>query len=217
MSQPGHRKKHLATISPSQIKAWRNCPRKWAWDKLEGIRGKGSPSTGLGTRVHEIAEAYLLEGKPPDLEETFTYPNPRRPEKTITRYPGRIFNAGIHHNPSRHTPGLTVEGAAEFRTPAGGWYGRIDLHWPGEDGIPTVQDHKTTSSLSWAMSEEDLQSDPQALIYAAWCRLHYGSRYVRLRWVYYETKPRSGGGHRSRKVETILDTEDPAVVAYRAQ
>ena len=47
----------LRAISPSQVKAFTACPRKWAFDKIDGVTRPGSPSTDLGTRVHDTLEA----------------------------------------------------------------------------------------------------------------------------------------------------------------
>jgi hypothetical protein len=59
--------------------------------------------------------------------------------------------------------------------------------------VPVVIDHKTTSSLSWAKTEEQLLLDEQSLIYSLWAALEYDLEHVKARWVYYAaSNPKHG-------------------------
>jgi CRISPR/Cas system-associated exonuclease Cas4 (RecB family) len=78
--------------SASQIDAYSQCPRKWAWRRLDGIKTEPKPSLALGIAVHEQLEHYLAEGKELDL----------------TTDAGRIALAGLHYLPKPGTPGLEV-------------------------------------------------------------------------------------------------------------
>lgn len=175
-------------LSASQIKTFLLCPRKWGFDKIDRVPRPDTPSTALGTRVHTILEDWLRDGTPPDLEEVFTYPNPRRPDETVTRHPGRIAHAGLHLLPAPRTPGLEIEGWLSLRTRATTWTGRLDLRYvDAATGEAVVHDHKTTSSPAFAQTPETLRRDPQALLYAASEMVRLGTDQVRLDWLYLPT------------------------------
>ncbi|MCA9579683.1 MAG: PD-(D/E)XK nuclease family protein, partial [Myxococcales bacterium] len=176
----------LRAISPSQVKAFTACPRKWAFDKIDGVPRPGSPSTDLGTRVHEILEAWLLSGAAPDLTEEFRYTS--RAGNPVVRHPGRIAHAGLHMLPAPLTPGLEVEGWMRMTSPAGPWIGRLDLRYPcPETGVRVVHDHKTTGSPRYAQTPDTLRTDPQALLYAAHEMKTLGVDRARLDWAYFPT------------------------------
>jgi len=42
--------------SPSQIKTFRRCARKWWYNKIAGLSTPSTPATDLGKRVHDVAE-----------------------------------------------------------------------------------------------------------------------------------------------------------------
>lgn len=162
-------------VSPSQLATFLECPRKWGWDKLEGLRSPPHPSAMLGQRVHAILEAWLTNATPPDRDETFLVGNK-------VHYPGRIAEAGLHHLPPPGT--VYVESSFRWRI----FTGRIDASWKGPEG-PAVLDHKTTSNLDYAKTVEDLKTDPQAIVYASAALAEDPSPHVDLFWVYYLTSP----------------------------
>jgi hypothetical protein len=56
-----------------------------------------------------------------------------------------------------------------------------------------VIDHKTTSSLNWAKTEEQLALDEQAIIYAIWAARTFNTTVVNARWIYYAaSNPKTG-------------------------
>lgn len=160
-------------VSPSQLATFIECPRKWGWEKLEGIRGLQKPTAALGERVHKIAEAWLSNATPPPRDETFTIDDK-------IYYPGQIFESGMHLLPP---PGSGfVESMFSWRI----FNGRIDFAWKGPE-CPAVLDHKTTSNLGYAKTVEDLKTDPQAIIYASAALEETQAHAVDLFWVYYKT------------------------------
>ena len=171
-------------LSASQIGTWDDCKRKWGFQYLDKIRSPPHPSAELGTRVHTVLEAWLKNGTPFDLS-------------TVE---GQIAASGIHHLP---LPGeAEVEQGFTFQTPVAHYRGYIDARF-GSDP-PTVLDHKTTSDLRWAKSEDDLRKDTQATLYAAEAMIRTGKDAVELRWVYYTTKK----PYTSRKVSLLVLKED---------
>jgi RecB family exonuclease len=161
-------------LSASQISTFVLCRRKWAWRYIARIPDGPNAAAELGGRVHTVLERWLALGIAPD---------------PATRE-GRIALAGLKHLPP---PGSgTVEHGFLLHTPRNTYLGFID--WLGLiAGAPTILDHKTTSNLQYAKTEEDLQSDIQALIYALFAALAWSTDEIGLMWVYYTTgnTPRS--------------------------
>lgn len=159
-------------ISPSQIDTFRDCARKWAWDKLNGIRSPPNKSAQLGTAVHSCLEAWLSQGIAPD-------------ESTRE---GAIATRAIAHLPA------PMEGHTETRfvLPVHdnlSMTGFIDLLYTLDDGTPIVHDHKTTSNLSYRKKSEDLATDPQAIIYSMYLLDRFPEyNALETHWLYIETK-----------------------------
>lgn len=155
--------------SASQITTFRECPRKWGWDKLDGIKRPSNKFADKGSRVHEILEAWLEYGTPPpDTEE------------------GRIAMAGLAALPA---PGVArVEYAFSLSTDVADYAGRIDaLHFPTAT-TAEVTDHKTTGNLAYAKTPEDLKTDVPAVLYSAEVFSKFGAHQVNLHWNYLDTK-----------------------------
>lgn len=171
----------IAKRSPSQFATWLDCPRKWAFSRV--LPSGPKPAAELGQRVHTVAEAWLRDGTlPPDTVE------------------GRIFLAGVQHLPEPGT--VLVESDFRFERPTWIAHGRRDFVW--DTG---VGDHKTTSGLQWAKSEEDLRTDPQGVIYAASVMLEQNRDDAELLWVYYGTGNALG---RSKRVHLRVHIDDVA-------
>lgn len=150
----------LPWLSVSQVEKFNGCARQWAIRYLGKIKDEDASSLVLGTRVHEIAEAYLKEGARPNLGEFLKLPkrNRRTGEvKEITYYPGQIVHAGVHLLP---VPGSAkIEGDFRFSTEVDGdpvyWQGALDMEmpsdalekrWKGPD-VLLVGDHKTSTNI----------------------------------------------------------------------
>lgn len=127
-------------VSPSQIKTWRICKRKWWYEKVAGIRQETTAAQQLGTDVHELLEHYVEYGKV--LPDTFA---------------GQIAKAALPmvNTDSKCEHGFNVpliEGVSAL--------GRIDFTHFG-----VIEDLKTTSSMRYAKTPEELKTDPQAVMY----------------------------------------------------
>lgn len=210
-------------VSATQIDKFRTCPRLWAWDKLERVpRGPEKGAAKVGTRVHTIAEDWLLKRTPPDLTEEMSYPREdpfaKPGDPPVVRHPGRIFHAGMHLLPV--LPPERVEVECEFKIPITAsrgapaiLIGKVDLRYPDGDGFVTL-DHKTTSSLAdYLKPVEVLSKDVQALIYAAAESVRTGPGPKRMRWIYYQTKPSKIGNYKAQPVDLVIDTSTPEVMS----
>ena len=127
-------------VSPSQIKTWRTCQRKWYLEKVKGHRQASTPAQQLGTDVHELLEHYVEYGKL--LPDNFA---------------GQIAKAALPMvNPDakcEHQFTLNLVGDIVAT-------GRIDF-----TNVGVIEDLKTTSSMRYAKTSEELKTDPQAVMY----------------------------------------------------
>lgn len=155
------------TFSASQISTYLDCPRKWAWGRIEGVRTPQHPSAKFGDEVHRQLEHHLRSGAPLDF----------------TTEHGHVAQAIRECLPPMSSP----EVEHKFRLYTGRhWYtGRID--WRDREG-GLIGDHKTTSDFKWAKSPEDLDADPQAALYALTSMVEWGVPKVRLQWTYGQTR-----------------------------
>lgn len=190
----------MIKISPSQIATWNTCPRKWGWDKLEGVPSPTSPQAEFGTGVHSLAEAWFRDLALPLGEER----EAKVARALIQKYPAPqgMYNMYTERYFTFEHP--SVEGVV--------FHGYIDLEFrcyafPGE---VVVSDHKTTGDLVWAKTSADLLEDPQSIIYANSVYLrpeHDGL--VRCRWTYVQTT-----GHHTTRVAEVLWQRDEAAEAF---
>lgn len=173
-------------LSASQLNNAIDCWRKWGFISLEKRPTQQHDSAALGSDTHKQLETYLNGG-----------------QLDYSRPSGYIAASGLHHLPAPKTVGMQLESKFKFQAPSLVWYtGYRDVFIPAEHrevGRPLVIDHKTTSGLGWAKTEEDLKTDPQALIYS----MSAPADAVDLRWVYYQTR----GARKSLPVETTLKRE----------
>ena len=167
-------------VSASQIELFKACPRKWGFKYIEQEPSEGdlSASLAIGSAVHSILEAYLLEGKEPDLDIL----------------EGAIAAKGLHILDRYTDLDFLVEHSLEEMVApetAIPFKGFIDLYiMKDRDGIPHILDHKTSSSISkWAKTETELMTNTQLIIYAKFALLNdLEAESVRLSHIYYQTK-----------------------------
>lgn len=162
-------------LSASQLSSFRDCQRKWAWQKIANIQTPPNASASLGLEVHKQLERYLEGG-------SFDF----------TTEAGEIAASGVEFLPRPNAPGLKCEEGFAFEGPSGTeyiGYKDVEITPPDEGGEPTIIDHKTTSDLKWQKTVEQLRNDPQAVLYAIDAfRKNPSARAVHLKWIYYQTR-----------------------------
>ena len=164
----GYEEARIFRASPSSVKSYGQCQRKWASRALGGVK-KTTPAQAFGDVLHGMAECYLLTGAIPDQDT---------PE-------GRLFIEGIPHLPKRRLGADEVEGEIDFSFDGVPWIGYYD--WIERDR-QLIGDHKTSSDPKrWGLAAKDLPDDIQACTYA-W---HTGWTDTNLRWLYYSKKSRN--------------------------
>lgn len=165
-------------ISASQIKLWRQCPRKYTDTYVRNLRAPDTAATARGTLLHEALESVYRGQKwePPHPPEGLTRAEQARWAEDL----GRIEYYRDHVLDTEPALlGWQVE--REIRIPYDDridLIGRVDLM---RDGPPTIVDHKSAGSKKYIPSREALADDPQARLYA----LFFAGRATRLRWDYY--------------------------------
>lgn len=188
----------LIELSPTATAKYRLCTRAYAFEYNEGLRPPPGVKQQFGTSVHKQIENWLRNGQPPDDS----------PE-------GKTAKQGLHWLP-RPDPLLRLEQKFVFSVTRDILVGGIiDCLVPPEltGAEPLLIDQKTTSDLRWAKTEEQLETDPQALIYAVWAMLTWQVPVVKARWVYYAATngcPREPRG--SRPVEFSLSVHSQTMM-----
>ena len=152
------------TISPSQLRKWRSCPRSWGIEKLCGVKSAPSQSLIVGTKVHEHLENFITSRAVPPTGHLINDPEKRKEPKD----PGTLARLALPI--LRELPKDTrVEEDCRFEADGISWFGRVDLQYTTSHGTPVVWDHKTsTDPRKWGLTSKTLGYDVQALVYAKW-------------------------------------------------
>jgi len=198
-------------VSASQITTFRDCPRKWYFEKVVGLPRPSTGSTELGSAVHAVLEDYLrgdTEGIAPTSEAH------------------EIAMSGLVHLPVRG-PHLRVElGLADEMpikdspVPVLGYVDLIDLK------SNEIYDHKTTSSPKYTKTEAELRQNVQLHLYArAYFDNHPERDHVTLTHIYYGTRSRWSKRvsvrvtreENARQWDEIKATIEQMVLAYGAE
>lgn len=124
----------------------------------------------LGSDVHTVLENYLM-GNQIDYETEA----------------GQIASAGLPYLP-QHVEKNNIEKQILFSENNHIFNGYVDFLQQLDNITWLIGDHKTCSTLSSALSPEDLKKNTQANIYAQWCFKEKKADVVKLKWIYYRTK-----------------------------
>lgn len=192
--------------SASQVSTFRDCKRKWAFDKIDKAPRKPNKYAEAGTRIHDKLEHYLEDGVVPDHEKDTD---------------ALIMMPGIKYLPD---PGVArVEQRFELKLGAlGAMVGYIDFEYVGKDGVPVNGDHKTTGDLRYALKGDKeekralargiaipdgelLRKDTQSVVYAVHTLEKYQTDKVRNQWVYYKRDPKRPGSKLSEAEMHLAD------------
>ena len=179
----------LKRVSPSQIKTFRSCPRKWWYEKVaKAPAPRWSAATNLGTNIHTELENYYLHGHEP-------------------QHP--LIQPGRHLLPERHEQIAVEIQLADPWLYAGAVLvtGFIDLVLPHTDPLQIVDWKSTSNILKYGKTRSELATDVQMAIYAKWAQHKYDVDEVTVAHVQFQTK----GDPLARRVEWehTVDTVKP--------
>lgn len=167
-------------VSVSQGKHHKRCNRSWGFDKINKVPRKTTDAQDFGLTGHTHAEAWIKNGTmPPDTPEGNAFKQGIKkdrmpPPKSANVYTEEKFTRPLHE---------VAEGLI--------FLGYIDII-DGRDPTHTIViDHKFTKDLRYAMDEEELSEDYQAVGYA---RVIFDQspdvQKVTVRWLYYAASGR---------------------------
>lgn len=196
-------------LSPSAIGTGEKCERQFGFVYIDKMPKKETLAQKVGTDTHAELEAWLTEGTPPRSHLLTSsgalvhFPPPKARGLLVETV--FAFRVTLLRAPEA----LDVAGAREVLTAgedvSAVLYGYKDAQLILPLALPPVvevYDLKTTSSLNWKKTVDELLVDTQSVVYAADALLEApGSDDVRLRWVYTQTK----GAHRSSPTEVRMD------------
>jgi len=169
-------------ISASQIETYKLCPSKWAWQYIKKIKPTQQKGAEFGSELHETLAHYLDTGEITGAEDIKLMIH-KAVEALLLPFPK-----------SKH---IKIE--QEFKLPIDidvSLVGKIDCVEGGS--LPRVIDHKYLSNFNFCKTEEDLETDIQAIIYSyAFKKLWAaGEDWVYNKWIYYN----ASGYDRPKKV-----------------
>jgi len=175
-------------ISASQITMFSdNCARKWYEIYVNGEQIPSSKAQERGHQVHAHLEDYILKGilPPQDTDE------------------GKIASAGLPFLPKYVHGRVFVEQSLEAYAPIYHnikFKGFIDCLIIHDDHIE-ILDHKTTSAKKYMLTELDLMTNTQLIIYARHVMQSYPHTKFKLSHVYYLTSAPYKAEKRSVEVD----------------
>ena len=175
-------------LSASQINLFKDtCQRKWYEIYINGESTPSSPALERGKIVHTHIENYLLKGiqPPQDTDE------------------GLIASSGLALLPTYEEDKVFIEYALDNfppLSPTVKFKGFIDCLIVNDDHIE-ILDHKTTSAKKYMLTELDLMTNTQLIIYARHAMQAYPHTKFKLSHIYYLTSGKKYAEKRSVEVD----------------
>lgn len=150
----------IKKVSPSQLKMYLECPRKWYYSYVLKQRAPSTTAHILGSRVHKHLEDWLNAGTPPEGEHA--------------HLAQAIIDSG-HIERGEHIIGVErrTNPAIGFGDTGVTLNGIVDVVERRADGGLVITDFKTTSSFKWLKTPAQLLNDVQAICYSRWASLAY--------------------------------------------
>lgn len=160
----------ISYVSASQITTFRDCPRKWYFNKIVGIETPSTAATELGSAVHAALEDYLVAGgELPDSEA------------------GQIAASGLHLLPRGRVEVEVSLADMPLRDSPVDVVGFVDAIYPDAHHL---LDHKTSSNQRYTKTPRELKQNIQLLLYARAYLDRCDAEKVTLTHVYYGTRSR---------------------------
>jgi len=173
-------------VSASQITTFRDCARKWYFNKIVGLSTPSTPATELGSAVHEALEAYLRDGADLPANEA-----------------GEIARSGVHLLPTERRVEIELSLAEQMPLTDSPVrvVGYVDALYPTTHHI---LDHKTSSNKRYTKTQRELAENVQLILYArAYIERAQDAEEITLTHVYYGTKSRW-----SKRVDVKLSRQE---------
>jgi hypothetical protein len=163
-----HESDGVAKFSPSALKTFKQCPRKWAASRFSGLPRVESAAQEDGTTLHTFAEAFLKDGTIPDQ----THPMGRLMIEGIPHLP-RPGTAETEHYFTRTIDGICFHGYIDFLV-------RLPV---------LIGDHKSSSDpQKWGLDAVSIFEDEQVNVYGFEVLEQEDCDEGEIRWVYYDKR-----------------------------
>lgn len=183
------------------------CKRAWALEYIAGITRPAGKGHLKGSALHWVAEHWLRDGTPPSLcpplpadHRDFRFLSEAERTALLNEVRPR-FAAGVPYLPEPRSEGLYVEEPFTLTLDIGqSFSGTMDAVVAGTK-TGRVYDHKSTKTLEYCKSPDELRRDPQVLCYGYRLASHGNYDQVHFRWVYY----RMTGAPYAQPVDLTLD------------
>ena len=150
--------KPFTSVSASQIDVHMRCRRRWYFEKILGIKPPQHASAALGEELHSHNEHYVIDGS-----------KPKKGTKSAD-----LFYAGLGflQPPGSVLAELVVEkyDVPDYSLAGITIRGKIDQTDLRVEDDPWIEDYKTTSSMKYALTREQLGKSPQMVMYAQFLR-----------------------------------------------
>jgi hypothetical protein len=196
-------------LSPSAIGTGEKCERQFGFVYIDKMPKTETLAQKVGTDTHAELEEWLTNGTPPRSHLLTSsgalvhFPPPKARGLLVETV--FAFRVTLLRAPEALDVAGAREGLDAGEDVSAVLYGYKDAQLILPDALPPVvevYDLKTTSSLNWKKTVDELLVDTQSVVYAADALLEApGSDDVRLRWVYTQTK----GAHKSSPTEVRMD------------
>lgn len=161
-------------LNSSQIDTFLTCQRKWGFIYKDGLEVLPSEAMAFGIRVHKVLEQYL-----------------KGYQIKYDTAESRIASAGFQFL-SKNIPYENIEKKFFFKSSGHTFFGTPDFFEHVGSQTWVLGDHKTCSSLSSALSSEELKKNTQANIYSKWLIQEKQAEVINLKWIYYQrNKPKA--------------------------
>jgi RecB family exonuclease len=163
-------------LSATQIKTWIRCPELWRRRYVLKQRQPPSKAMELGTFWHKALANYYRTGR---LSEELELRS--------------LLEAVLPGIPQPRS-GLKIERRLACQVDLGQptefeLEGYLDLFGRRHPSLAQIWDHKTTSSFSWALTQNELAYDVQVIVYAYLALQHMNhADAAEVEWLYYHTK-----------------------------
>jgi hypothetical protein len=159
---------HPIVVSASQIESHLACPRRWAFRQLHKLPELKKRSTANGDAFHALAENYLQAddtGRGPDGKPIEMFPEGWATGLDLSDAATvkAAFEAAVEQGLVRRIPGRQVEKAFQVDAGPGSVMGFIDVGAVNA-GRVTVEDHKTTKNLRWAIKVREIRENVQMIV-----------------------------------------------------
>lgn len=168
------RVKKLDHVSPSQIKTFRRCARRWYYEKLVGLRPPPTAALQRGTDLHTCVEHRIMHGEYKGTDDI-----------VAIAQAGEAYLDNIAANFKRGDVLIEckVDLTEGLALPLTGRADVVDL------ADHKVIDHKTTSNFRWCVPPFQLRTDVQALSYVMWAKTAQQMKMpVEFQHIYYRTR-----------------------------